>query len=155
MLHSWLIYIFTYYLSNLSGFRKASNIDIPRSRSPSPIPPHLKEKAAILHAQASERINNNTPESSPAVERKITRAPSLSVTLPDGTTAKSDVSSEEEETDEEKAILKKKKSAEKLRHVLDELVDTEIAYGKDLEVLMSRFLTPLKRAALLPDEDVS
>ncbi|XP_072019564.1 rho guanine nucleotide exchange factor TIAM1-like [Amphiura filiformis] len=132
-------------------FRKASNFDIPRSRSPSPCPAEYAEQAAVLKAQLQ---NNNSPKPSPEVTKKL--APSLSVTSPDGSTeSTSDKENEvEEEDDATKLALKTKKSADKLRHVIDELIETERKYGKDLVILMTTYLMPLKRAAFFPDEEV-
>ncbi|XP_072019562.1 rho guanine nucleotide exchange factor TIAM1-like [Amphiura filiformis] len=85
--------------------------------------------------------------------RKIT--PALSVTSPDDSTGStSDEENDVEEDDAAKVALKTKKSADKLRHVIDELIETERTYGKDLVVLMTTYLRPLKRAALIPDEEL-
>ena len=56
--------------------------------------------------------------------------------------------------EEEKRALKTKRSADKLRHVIDELIETEVSYGNDLKVLMATYLKPLKVTGMFPHEEV-
>lgn len=52
-------------------------------------------------------------------------------------------------------LTEDQQSANKLRKVINELLDTERAYVKDIECLLSRYLEPLQEESFLSADEVS
>ena len=122
-----------------TGFTKSQSA-FDRSRSPSPNPPRILEQSALLHTPSQ----NGTSEDTTTTTNNNDEKSQVPTSPPPPSPAKV----------EEDPIAKAKRSAEKLRHIINELIDTEKGYVNDLRVLTTRFLVPLKRAALIPDDQV-